>query len=147
MCSIDVLPSKTMYEIELSNIKEGKNVNICNRGLPPHSRLKSFLLHYPSQVAKKCFPLRYVVIGTSRWLLLFHIHSFRDQRSASTLYSKELIDNFGSDEQVAEYFRGLWVNLDVKGAKEKEGRKADSPFLRKVFIWLGFMPVSYRIEL
>lgn len=91
-----------MYEIELSNIKEGKNVNICNRGLPPGSRLKSLLLHYPSQVAKKCFPLRYIVTGTSRWLLPFHTHIIRDQRNASTIDSKELIDNFGSDGQVAD---------------------------------------------
>lgn len=134
MCSIDVLPSKTMYEIELSNIKEGKNVNICNRGLPPHSRMKSFLFHYPSQVVKKCFPLRYVVIGTSRLLLPFTIHSFRDQRNASTLDSNELIDNFGSDGQVTEYFRSLWINLDVRGPEEKEGRKAESPFLRERLI-------------
>lgn len=147
MCSIDVLPSKTMYEIELSNIKEGKNVNICNRGLPPRSRLKSLLLHYPSQVVKKCFPLRYIVIGTSRWLLPFHIHSTREQRSASTLDPKQLIDNFYSDGQVAEYLRGLWINLHVKGPEEKEERKAKSPFFSERFIWLGFMLVSHRTEL
>lgn len=147
MCSVDALPSKTMYEIELSNIKEGKNVNICNRGLRPHSRLKSLLLHYPSQVAKKCFPLRYIVMRTSRLLLPFYIHSIMDQRNASTLDSKELIDNSGSDGQVTEYLRGLWINLDGKGPEEKEGRKAETPFFRERFICLGFMLVSYRTEI
>lgn len=54
---------------------------------------------------QKCFSLRYIVIGTSRWLLPFHVHGIRDQRNACTLDSKELIDNFYSDSQVMEYVK------------------------------------------
>lgn len=146
MCSIDVLPSKTMYEIELSNIKEGEMLIFATEDSLLIPDWKVFVT-LSITVVKKCFPLRYAVIGTSRWLLPFNIHSNRDQRNASTLDSNELIDNFGSDGQVTEYLRGLWINLDVRGREEKKGRKAESPFLRERFIWLNFMLIPYRTEL